>query len=694
MRPRRSFRAMRRMRSNVGILGPVSAPKNPLPRRHLAIVASFGLISAVVLASLGAISDSITVDEPGHLVAGYAPLVFGDHRLSPDQSPLARLLFALPLLTDDIVWPPEPSSPAGPAAETAAQAAWRSGDFLTFGRLFCETFNDGQKLIRSSRGVAVTILVALLVTVGTVARSRFGAIGGTVALLVAAFDPALLAHGHLVTTDVPFALSALLVLVTADRWLVRPSPARLAVAALAFAAATLVKLSWLTIVPALLAMAIAARRDPDLRTTCRNGVRTIMFGAGAFAITSYLAIWAVYGFHFRAARGVDAEVATMHVLGDVGQPLPTNPAAAWESVLHDPATGRDRRGLAAPLLRWAYSKKLLPEGYLYGLAYVAKKGMTRAAYLRGEYSMSGFRSYFGWAFALKTPLPTIVLFGLGLAAAFVRWRERQGRPASASSSPSASPLAWGFATFTACYLATLVSSALNLGYRHLLPITPLLAIAAGGVWPWLAEKSAEKSKRGQVAVVGLLLWLGVTTCVASPHLLGYFNETVGGWRNGHRFLVESNLDWGQDLLRLEERLRHEPRETTVWIAQAGDPPLPRGLSHRGLHWLRGKGSHMPSPEPMTSGLYVVSATELLGVYQPLARVETWRDPRWITQYEQLAQEARFRPTVATNEPDAFEALRRLRLIARLSQREPDERVGTSLFLFRLSDAQIAEATEP
>ncbi len=46
--------------------------------------------------------------------------------------------------------------------------------------------------------------------------------------------------------------------------------------------------------------------------------------------------------------------------------------------------------------------------------------------------------------------------------------------------------------------------------------------------------------------------------LAAPRLIGYFNESVGGWRNGHLYLADSNLDWGQDLLRLEELLRREP----------------------------------------------------------------------------------------------------------------------------------------
>jgi hypothetical protein len=727
------------------------------------IVAACGLAAAIALAGYGAATDSLTVDEPSHLVAGYTALAFGDYRLSPDHPPLARMLLALPLLGEATVWragggseiksrplPPTPLSadgeggepnkteglrpsgsptgdpPASPPSDPAANPAspgqpergtragaeplpilgsppfpsaergaggrgpaltaeaWRSGDFFTLGRDFMESWNDGQELARAGRWVAIGLLGVLLLLVWRTTKGLFGAAGGAVALWVAAFDPTLLAHGHLATIDVPFTLAALATLLAADACLSRPGAGRLALLAACFAAAALTKFSFFALLPALLAMALAARAP----------WRRIAFGAAALAMVTFLAIWAAYGFRFSAAAGEDAAVATMHVLGDQGRPRPTTPAGAWEAVLHDPATGADRRGNAAPLLRFARDHKLLPEAYLYGAAYVAKKGLTRASYLRGEYATDGFATYFPWAFAIKTPLPSIALFALGLGILGVgAWRRRQQGEAPLS------PFAWGAAVFAAVYLAALLSSALNLGVRHLLPLTPFLAIAAGAAWkgPDAVDPPSAPPFYRRFDVLILLGWLTAGTLYASPFFIGYFNEGIGGWRNGHRHLADSNIDWGQDLLRLEEHLRREPPDAPLWIVQAGDPPMPRGLAQMEPRWLLGEGSHSPHPAPIAGGLYAISATELLGVYRPLARAATWRDPRWIERYEQLAGEAAVRrrePAAAGGTPDAFEALRRLRLISRLAQRKPDVRVGTSLFLFRLSDAQVAEATAP
>lgn len=639
-----------------------------MPARVAPWIAALLLVCAAGLAWSAATTDSVTVDEPAHVVAGYASLVTGDHRLSPDHPPLARWLLALPLLAQSRSWP---------AAETEA---WRGGDIFALGREFFETGNEGEKRILKSRAVAICILLALLSAVAWTARELHGMQGALLAMALVAFDPGWLAHGHLATIDVPYALAILSVIACAHRWLERPTPGRLALFALVFAALTLVKLSWVLVVPSLLAMAVVACRKDGPRAIAK----TIAVAGATLLLASSFAIWAVYGFRFSATVPGTPPGIHMIVLSDFGEPVPTDPAAAWETLLHDPRTAADRRGLTVPALRLAHSLRLLPEAYLYGVAYVGKSSVYRAAYLRGEYSTNGFASYFPWALWVKTPLPTLLLYAGGLGA--MAWRFRTGRR-------TCHPLAAGLVVFAGVYFLTLVSSGLNLGYRHLLPVTAVLAIAAGGLAP---TRFPARWRRPLAVAIGLaLVWLVVGTLAAAPHWIGYFNEAAGGWRQGHRHLLDSNLDWGQDLLRLRERLAGES-EAPVWLAQAGDPPLPSGVEVR---WLWGAGDHAPDPAPIAGGLYVVSATELLGLYRPLARSASWRDSRLLQHFEHLYEQEQAANVARTARASVvpsleLEALRRLRLVARLAERLPDERIGTSLFLFRLSDAQVAEWTTP
>src|SRR5439155_13724202 len=91
------------------------------------------------------------------------------------------------------------------------------------------------------------------------------------------------------------------------------------------------------------------------------------------------------------------------------------------------------------------------------------------------------------------------------------------------------------------YWAAALVSHLNIGHRHLLPIYPPLFILAGGALPRLRVPLAALA-----VAEGLLAW---------PHYLAYFNPIAGGARNGYRHLVDSSLDWGQDLPGLQ---RHHP----------------------------------------------------------------------------------------------------------------------------------------
>lgn len=649
------------------------------------------LTAAVGLAAAAAGGDSVTVDEPIHVTAGYATLTRGDFRLSPDHPPLARALLALPWLIEPLLG----RAVHFPVEETRA---WQRGDFFTIGDDAFSRWNDGQQLIRSSRVVAIAFLAALLATIATIARTLFGRAGALIALALASFDPAWLAHGHLATIDVPFALSALLVLLAAHRWLAQPSPLRLVGFAASFAACTLVKFSWPTLLPALAAMVVIAgrsQRGASPAATAQVVLGRLAFAASVLALTSAAAIWAAYGFRFSTVASGDPAELHVAVPLDRGQPPPKTAAEAWEVVLHDPATATDRSGPLVPLLRTLHAHRLLPEAYLFGLAYVAKKADNRAAYLRGAYDNRGFPTYFPWALAVKTPLPALLMFAGGLLATLRRWH-----------TVGAGPLGVGLTLFAVTYAAVLGTSGLNLGYRHLLPVTAVLAIAAGGLGQSLlgGQPSARATRWLAVGLVSVLLWLGLATVRAAPHFLGYFNVIGGGWENGHRQLADSNLDWGQDLLRLRTRLASEPATTTVWLAQAGDPPLPRNLSVRRL---LGSSRLAPAPEAIGAGLYVISATELVGVYRPLARAASWRDPALLGHYQALVAAAATRrrygadtttepPGVghAATFPDELETLRRLRLIPRLLTRKPDERIGTSLFLFRLRAAEVAEWTAP
>ena len=185
-------------------------------------------------------------------------------------------------------------------------------------------------------------------------------------------------------------------------------------------------------------------------------------------------------------------------------------------------------------------------------------------YLLGETRRTGFWDFYLVALAVKTPLGLLALVGIGL---FVGKK------------------IWLPALFSLGILLVGMTSTINIGIRHVLPIyAGISLIAAAGVLR-LWQRRGEK-KWMAYAAAALLLWFGASSVLAHPDYLPYFNELAGS--HPENILVDSDLDWGQDLKRLSEYL-HEKGATSVGFTgfdyadlekQHGFPPI-HGLDRRG-----------------------------------------------------------------------------------------------------------------
>jgi hypothetical protein len=169
-----------------------------------------------------------------------------------------------------------------------------------------------------------------------------------------------------------------------------------------------------------------------------------------------------------------------------------------------------------------------------------------------------------------------------------------------------------------------MQSALNIGYRHLLPSLVLCYILIAGLGTFVARPvPAVSSRSGRALTVTRLVRilllvalpaLMLATLSVHPHYLSYFNRAAGGPANGYRMLIDSNVDWGQDLLRLKEWMSANDvdRIKLSWFGSA-DPayygidyePLPGLPRHFDLWW------DVPfdpvDPEP---GVYAISVSNL------------------------------------------------------------------------------------
>ncbi|HZL99129.1 MAG TPA: hypothetical protein VFD43_02660, partial [Planctomycetota bacterium] len=211
-------------------------------------------------------------------------------------------------------------------------------------------------------------------------------------------------------------------------------------------------------------------------------------------------------------------------------------------------------------------------------------------------------------------------------------------------------------------------------------------------------------------VLAALGWQVADSLAIRPHYLAYFSPVCGGPSQGWRHLVDSSLDWGQDLPGLADYLEEQRRSASppeeVYLSYFGTgSPDAEGIVARHLPFVPDRIRRVES-YPLGAGLYCLSATMLQNVYTP-------QHPPWSAGDEAQWQACRAdveRLEAAQADPAAFEALlaerggegwnRRLhdyellrfaRLCAFLRGREPDAQVGYSILLYRLSAEDAAAA---
>jgi len=161
-------------------------------------------------------------------------------------------------------------------------------------------------------------------------------------------------------------------------------------------------------------------------------------------------------------------------------------------------------------------------------------------FLLGEFATGGWPHYNFVALAVKLTIPSLLVLLLGALLSLRR--------------PRFEVMAGSL--FAGLFLLVSAFSSLNLGIRHVLPILPFL-YAAGVIAIHDARRGAkERERRLFDGVVALLIgWHVVTAVVAFPSYISYFNPLIGSHRNADRILIDSNLDWGQDLRRLAQWTR-------------------------------------------------------------------------------------------------------------------------------------------
>ncbi|MFR0355351.1 phospholipid carrier-dependent glycosyltransferase [Streptomyces sediminimaris] len=397
----------------------------------------------------------------------------------------------------------------GPRVDTSYR-----GDQSRFGRhLLYESGNDPWRLMFWARLPMIVLTLSFGLVVFAFARELAGAAAGSAALALYALSPDVIAQGSLATLDVPaagFALTSVWLL-----WRARRRP-RLYVplAGLALGAALATKMNMLPAVPVV--MALAAWSVWHARPGGRRGA--LARAAGAALVTAAVAVAVVWVSYL----AVDPRLRRTP-----GPPVPAVHGLRGLLVALTPLPPSYRDGM-----RIQFGLENQPwQGFLFGHLYTGSRWY-----------------YLPAALLVKTPLGMLALWVAGAA---VMVALRRLRPAAPYVLLPAAVL-----------LAAAMTGARDFGTRYAIFVPMFLAVAAGCVlaarWRWAAPVAGA-----------LVLFVAVSSLRTFPYYLPYSNEAFGGPARTHLRLHDSNVDWGQDLGRLADRLRERYRGERIWLVYKG-----------------------------------------------------------------------------------------------------------------------------
>lgn len=566
-------------------------------------------------------TKSATWDEPEHLLGGYLHSNHRDFRVNPEDPALFGWITALPLRRDAIKLDLSRESYKAIADNTALQWA-----FVT-DTLYHTGGNDHEKLLRASRGAALAVGIILGAIIAWWAYKLAGPIAAIAATTLFAFDPNFLGHAPLVKNDVMFSTALTGMMFSMWRFGRQGTWLRFAALALCTGAAITVKYSGVLAVPLLLgALLIRAMLRQEwilagfrLRTRPRR-----LLGAACVAIAvglvAYIMVWAVYFFRFEPTPDprvrlnmdrvvTDAKVneylaARAHVEERGGTLPPETEPVTIESI---------RSRAPSPVIRtvlWLESHRLLPQAWLYGFLYTYKSTLVRSTFLLGEYRATGWGMFFPLAMLFKTPVASLVAMFLALCAA-VLWKF-DPRPADAPRFRAIDH--WSFACLILApliYGASAVTTNLNLGLRHILPVYPFIFVGVGVV---IAVIWHRWSSAGKIIVGILAAAIVVESALAWPNYIAFFNTPAGGSRGGLKLLGDSNLDWGQDLKLLAKWQRQHP-DKKLYLSYFGIAD-PAAYGIKAIHIPGGWGAQeqWQDPDLNSPAVAAISATNLQGIY--------------------------------------------------------------------------------
>jgi hypothetical protein len=474
--------------------------------------------------------DSETSDEGSHLNAAFTYVTNGVFYFNPEHPALTKDLAGLSM---ELIHPkttPEMKTLLKDSSNFFYDS-W--GNNLTSASLFLyKAGNDPNQLLFMGRLPYVLLTSILGVVIFLIAFFEWGEIAAFAATAIYTLDPTIAGHGHLMTTDIPIALGYLLVVYTTWKFLQKTTwPWAVALGG-SVGFAFLTKFSAIIVIPAFFVLFCLAWFISKDKGYWKKVIPKLLLSI----VVVVAVIWAGYGFHDRVAPAAFSFSSEMNYTsthnGTLNGYIPPKVPTTGDKIYTDTRPALD----------------LLPGDFVKGLYMVLGHSSNgQNEFFLGHYSTRGWWYYFPAILLLKLPIPTLILAAIAIYFV-IRKRPTEWFPV-------ATLIAAGV------FLGVAMTSKADLGIRYIMPLFPLIALLVG--------YCVAKLTKLKYLFTFLFVWLAIIYLISYPFYISYFNSFVGGSYNGYKYRSDSDVDWGQDLKRIDSYIKtnniHKVYLSYYWV---------------------------------------------------------------------------------------------------------------------------------
>ena len=578
----------------------------------LAVV--FLLLAFVTQAVSSMVQKSVTTDEIMYIASGYYHLKTGDFQMNMTNPPLMKMVPALPLLALNLDLPETNGGPE----DWGLIRQWQfSREFLYHNRV------DADRILTLARLPIIVLAIILGLFLFVWSKELYGVGAGLAALLLFAFSPNILAHARLATQDL--ALTAFMFIAAYFYWrfVNRPSASYLFLTGAVFGIGLITKSTAILLIPVFIIYGLISiikkdkkgiyERFPFIQRINTDRIRLRQFVSLLFAMVmiGFVALIVVnigYGF-----QGTLSPLAEEH----------------YQTVYNRLPAGNAAVSQMAEL----FSRLPLPfpRPYIESLIFQSQLAASSGGvYFAGQIYESGLWYLMFVSYLIKTPIPAILMLVMAIVLLVKRRNQLDAE--------------WlAFIFIILFFFLFSVQNNVNVGLRYVLPIFPFVFLLISCLFGYPFKQ--------RLLVNGVLLVLlgfyVLNALMIFPHYLAYFNEIVGGPKNGYKYLADSNVDWGQDLKGLKQYMEENDIEK-IKLAYFGSadaayygidyeylPSVGLAPTEPGQYWWYEIDSDEKTKLEPQTGTIAVSTNILAspGWMQPLFS----KSYEWIKQYEPIDQ---------------------------------------------------------